>query len=98
MASGKKSKAALVAWAFYDWANNGFATVILTFIFSAYFVRRIAPDGAAGATLWGMPASIAGLLVALGGPLCGAIADQNGRRKPWLIIFMLLCVSATALM
>jgi UMF1 family MFS transporter len=92
------SKKALIAWAFYDWANNGFATVILTFIFSAYFINRIAPDEVTGSTLWGNMVSVAGLLIALGGPVCGAAADQNGRRKPWLVSFMLLCVLATALL
>jgi UMF1 family MFS transporter len=92
------SKRTLVAWAFYDWANNGFATVILTFIFSAYFTRRIAPDQVTGSALWGNMVSVAGLLIALGGPVCGAAADQNGRRKPWLIAFMLLCVVATMLL
>ena len=90
------SRTTLVAWAFYDWANNGFATVILTFVFSAYFTRRVAPDSVSGSALWGNMVGIAGLLVALGGPLWGATADQNGRRKPWLVVFTLLCVTATA--
>ena len=98
MGHTKTSRIALIAWAFYDWANNGFATVILTFIFSAYFVRRIAPDTVTGSTLWGNMVSVAGLLVALGGPMFGAAADQNGRRKPWLISFTLLCVLATGLL
>ena len=95
---GGASRTALVAWAFYDWANNGFATVILTFIFSAYFIRRIAPDEVTGSAMWGNMVSVAGLLIALGGPVCGAAADQDGRRKPWLIAFMLLCVLATVLL
>jgi len=95
---GRASTAALIAWAFYDWANNGFATVILTFIFSAYFIRRVAPNPIEGSALWGNMVSIAGLCIALGGPICGATADQNGRRKPWLIVFMLLCVTATVLL
>lgn len=98
MKNTQSSRVALIAWAFYDWANNGFATVILTFIFSAYFTRRIAPDGVTGSTLWGNMVAVAGVLVALGGPVWGAAADQNGRRKPWLITFMLLCVLATSLL
>jgi MFS-type transporter involved in bile tolerance (Atg22 family) len=97
-AAKKNSRVVLVAWALYDWANNGFATVILRFIFSAYFTRRIAPDDISGSTLWGNMVSIAGLFVALGGPVCGAAADQSGRRKPWLVGFMLLCVLATVLL
>lgn len=94
----KRSRIALIAWAFYDWANNGFTAVILTFVFSAYFTRRVAPDEVSGSALWGNMVSIAGFFVALGGPACGAAADQNGRRKPWLIVFMLVCVAATVLL
>jgi MFS-type transporter involved in bile tolerance (Atg22 family) len=25
----------LVAWVIYDWANNSFATIVLTFVFAA---------------------------------------------------------------
>jgi MFS transporter, UMF1 family len=92
------SRSALIAWAFYDWANNAFATVILTFVFSAYFIRNVASDPVSGSALWGQMVGITGLLVGVGGPLCGATADHDGRRKPWLVVFTLLCVLATALL
>ena len=41
---------------------------------------------------------VAGILTALGGPLLGATADQNGRRKPWLASFTFVCVAATILL
>ena len=94
----KGSRGARIAWAAYDWANNGFGTVILTFVFSAYFTRRVAPDEVTGSTWWSLMAGLAGLCVALGGPFLGAAADQDGRRKPWLIVFTLLCVQATLLL
>jgi UMF1 family MFS transporter len=31
-------------------------------------------------------------------PVLGAIADQNGRRKPWVAAFSLVCIAATALL
>ena len=34
----------LIAWALYDFANSGYTTVVLTTIFSAYFVGVIAAD------------------------------------------------------
>jgi UMF1 family MFS transporter len=94
----RASRSALIAWAFYDWANNAFATVILTFVFSAYFIRNVAPDPVSGSALWGQMVGITGLVVGVGGPLCGAAADHDGRRKPWLVVFTLLCVLATALL
>jgi len=88
----------LVAWSFYDWANNGFATVIQTFVFAAYFTRRVAADEATGSAQWGMAIGISGLIVAVSGPILGAVADQIGRRKPYIGGFTTLCVVATALL
>lgn len=88
----------LVAWAFYDWANTAFATVIQTFVFAAYFTRRVAESETAGSFWWGNTNAAAGLIVAIGGPILGAIADQAGARKPWIAAFTSLCVVATALL
>lgn len=85
-----------VSWALYDWANSSFAAVVSTFVFPAYFARQVVADETAGTTQWGNTVGLAGLLVALSGPLLGAIADQGGRRKPWLGLFTGLCVIATA--
>src|SRR5919112_896193 len=92
------SKAQLLCWASYDWANSAFAAVIQTFVFAAYFTRSVAQDEASGTAQWGAAISIAGLVVAAGGPLLGAVADQTGRRKPWIAGFSALAVAATALL
>jgi len=92
----KKGRLGRVSWAFYDWASSSFAAIISTFVFPAYFARAIAADETAGTTLWGNTVGIAGLVVAISAPFLGAIADQNGRRKPWIGTFTLLCVIATA--
>jgi len=89
-------RARLVAWAFFDWADAGYSTMIQTFVFAAYFTGRVAPSGTEGASLWGGAIAAAGLVVALGGPVAGAIADEGGRRKPWLLGFTALTVVATA--
>jgi UMF1 family MFS transporter len=93
---GSAGRGALVAWAFYDWANAGYATVIQTFVFAAYFTARVAGDAAWGTSLWGAAIAVAGFFVAVGGPVLGAIADEGGRRKPWLAGFTALSVTATA--
>jgi UMF1 family MFS transporter len=84
------------SWALFDFANSGFPTVVSTFVFSAYFTQAIAPDAETGTALWGTAMGIAGLLIALTSPVTGAIADHTGRRKPWLALFTLICVAATA--
>lgn len=86
------------AWAFYDWANAGFNTLVQTFVFAAYFTAAVAADSAAGTAMWGNAMSLAGLCVGLSGPLVGAIADHTGRRKPWIAALTVLCIAATALL
>jgi UMF1 family MFS transporter len=92
------SSLGLISWALYDWASSAFATVIQTFVFAAYFTQRVAVNETVGSALWGNTVAAAGILVALGGPILGAVADQGGRSKPWIAAFTLLCVGATALM
>lgn len=87
---------AMVAWAIYDWSHNAYGTVVLTFVFSAYFTRQIAPDEAAGTALWGNTVGIATFIVAVLAPFLGAVADHKGRLKPWIAAFTLLCAAATA--
>jgi UMF1 family MFS transporter len=90
--------AGLLSWAFYDWANQAFATLIHTFVFSVYFTQSVATSATAGSAQWGTAIGIAGLVVAITAPVLGATADQGGRRKPWIVGFTLLCTFATALM
>lgn len=88
----------LAAWALYDWASSAFAAIVQTFVFAAYFTRQVAADETTGTALWGQAIGLAGLGVALVGPVLGAIADQGGRRKPWLAAFTAVAVVATALL
>jgi UMF1 family MFS transporter len=94
----RADKKGLWAWAFYDWANSAYPTVIQTFVFAAYFTRQIAVNDTVGSSQWGNTISLAGLAVAILGPFIGAIADQGGRRKPWIAVFSLLCIIPTGLL
>ncbi|MDH5747816.1 MAG: MFS transporter [Rhodospirillales bacterium] len=89
---------ALAAWAFYDWANSAFPTVITTFVFAAYFEKAIAADPVSGTEAWGYALSASALAVAFAGPVLGAIADHAGRRKPWVFAFTACCVVATGML
>lgn len=86
----------LAGWFLYDWANSSFPTVILTFVFSAYVTRAVAPTPEIGTAWWGAAVAVAGLSVAVIGPLLGAVADRGGRRKPWIAGFTLACILLTA--
>ena len=86
------------AWCSLDWANSAFPTVIITFVFAAYFAKAVAADAIAGTAVWSYTISLSMAAVALSGPLLGAIADAGGRRKPWVLGFSLVCIGATALL
>ena len=94
----KPSSKGLFAWALYDWANSSYFVIIQTFIFAAYFTKAIAENVEIGTAQWGNMISIAGIVIAIGAPIFGAIADQAGRRKPWIAVFTVLCITACALL
>jgi UMF1 family MFS transporter len=94
----RENKRALWSWALYDWANSAFFTIILTFVFAQYFSVSVIQDEVAGTRAWGNIVGIAGVVIAILAPILGAIADQSGRRKPWLISFTLLCVVSSAML
>ncbi|MEQ1661572.1 MAG: MFS transporter [Thiobacillus sp.] len=86
------------AWAMFDFANSGYTTVVITAVFSAYFVAEIA-GGAAWATLaWTLSLSVSYALVMLTAPLIGAWADAHASKKKLLCITTLGCAGFTALL
>jgi UMF1 family MFS transporter len=89
---------AIFSWCLYDWANSAYPTVITTFVFGAYFTKAVAVTPEAGTAAWGYTMGMAGLAVALLGPVLGAVADQGGRRKPWLAVFTVMGALTTALL
>ena len=83
----------IIAWSMYDFANQPFTTLIVTFIFGKYFVVELAPDN--GSFLWGLGIAITAIFVSLLSPILGAIADSGGYRKVFLIISTYICILAT---
>jgi UMF1 family MFS transporter len=89
---------ALVGWALFDWASQPFYTLILTFLFAPYFVNTVVGDAGRGQAIWGYAAAAAGILVGIGSPVLGAIADGGGRRKPWIALFSVILAGAMAVL
>jgi UMF1 family MFS transporter len=89
---------AVVSWCFFDWANSVFPTLIVTFVFAAYFTQVIADTPEHGTAQWGTAMSLSALFVAVVSPFLGAVADQGGRRKPWLLVTSVVCIAASALL
>ncbi len=84
------------AWAFYDWANSAFPTVVSTFVIAAYFTQGIAADPATGQAQWGWMQTCAGIAIALLSPALGAVADAGGRRRFMLALCTCVMVVFTA--
>ena len=98
MAGAQRSyptRAAVVSWIFFDWAAQPYFTLITTFVFAPYFATSVAPNPAAGQSLWAFAMAAAGLAIALLSPVLGAIADAAGRRKPWIAGFGAVLVLAS---
>jgi UMF1 family MFS transporter len=89
---------ALVSWVLFDWAAQPYYTLVLTFLFAPYFANTVVGDPARGQALWGYAAATAGVLIAIGSPLLGALADGRGARKPWIALFSLLLVASLSVL
>jgi len=84
------------SWALYDWANSAFTTLVVTFIYSTYFTKAMAPDEVTGTLWWSRAVSTSAVLTALLSPVLGAAADRAGTRKRFLAVTTGMCVLATA--
>ena len=79
-----------LSWSLYDWANSAWSAIIITFIFSRYFVDVLAPDKDLGTLYWTWTIGISSLFAALLSPIFGSISDQSQRSKLWLILSTLI--------
>ena len=91
------SRPELRAWAMYDWANSAFQSTVITAVFPPFF-SEFAADGSADATArFAATTTIALAIVAVLGPLLGALADYRAWRKRLLAVFVAIGVTATVL-
>ena len=72
--------------------------MVVIYIFFPYFSNVVVGDPVKGQTMIGALNASAGLLMALTVPFMGAIADNIGRRKPWIFgSYCILGISGIAL-
>ena len=86
-----KNKKEVISWSLYDFANQPFTTVIVTFVYGAFFTSVISSDEKIGTLLWTQGIAVSAIIVALLSPFLGALADKGGYRKFFLISFTLIC-------
>ncbi len=99
-ADEKTYRQTINAWAMYDWGNSAFATTVMAAVFPPFYRSLVtgADLGEAAATsYWAYTTSFALFLVALLGPILGAIADYTGGKKYYIGFFAALGITATAL-
>ncbi|WP_309383335.1 MFS transporter [Cerasicoccus frondis] len=87
-----------ISWAFYDFANTGYAMVVLALIFPRLYKASYSAQMSDGeSTYWyGKTVAIASLVVAIAAPFLGSIAELGGLRKRLLLSFCAVGVAATA--
>ena len=94
----KDDRTTIAAWCTYDWANSAFTTLVVTFIYSTYFVQAFADDPDTGTAFWSRGIVVSSILIAVLSPVLGAAADRCGARRKFLIISTLVCVAATTVL
>lgn len=91
-------------WFAFDWASQPYYTLCLTFIFGPYFASVVTETmmaqgfdettaDARAQSLWSVGQTVAGLLIAFSAPFLGALADNAGRRMPYIVVFSLFYVA-----
>ena len=85
------AKRRIWGWYFFDFASQPYNTLLLTFIFGPY-INDLLGSGSAAQSAWGYGVGIAGLLIAVGSPLLGAVADKAGGRMAFIWLFSAMYV------
>ena len=88
----KNYKRTIFTWSLYDFANQPFPTIIITFIYSIFFTGYIADGYENADSMWLYAISISSIIIAILSPFMGAIADSGGYRKTFLILLTWVCI------
>ena len=72
------------SWTFGQGARDPYYIMVVIYIFYPYFSNTVVGDPVRGQALLGYVTAGGGFILALTAPFLGAIADKNGRRKPWV--------------
>lgn len=92
----KNSK--ILSWASYDWANSSFATTVMAGFFPLFFQKfwSFGNDPTLTTARLGTAISISSLIMAVGSPFMGTLADHKGTKKLFLLIFQILSMISCA--
>lgn len=79
----------------FDFANSGYTTVVVTAIYSAYFVAAIAGNAHWASLAWTSALAVSYALIVLTAPGVGAWADRHVAKKRLLAVATLGCALGT---
>lgn len=92
-------KREIFSWAMFDFANSSYTTVVITAVFSAFFIEYIVPESSTSRdSFWSMAIASSTILALFLSPLAGAICDLSGRKKRYLAYSTILCAITTSLL
>jgi UMF1 family MFS transporter len=85
------------SWVLYDWANSAYSIIIATAIFPIFFkgVAAAGLEGYVSTSMWGFANSLYTLILAVLAPVLGTIADYQGRKKRFFVVFFVIGVLCT---
>lgn len=83
------------SWVLYDVGNSAFVLLIATIIpiYFNYLAGKAGLSDVEYLAYWGYVASIVTLIIVLAGPICGALADTKGYKKPIFMISLIIGVA-----
>ena len=90
----------LRAWAMYDWANSAFQTTVITAVFPRFFSEYAASGLSAvqATATFAWASTLAAVVIALLGPVLGAVADYHAAKKRMLAVSIAIGVISTLMM
>lgn len=92
-------KKEIFGWAMYDFANSSYTTVVISLLYSSFFVAHIVPaESTSRDTYWSIAVVCSTILAIVLSPLVGAICDYGGYKKRWLGATTAICGLSTAML
>ena len=86
------------SWAFGQLGRDPFYILVVIYIFFPYFSSVVVGDPVRGQALIGYLNATSGAILAATIPFLGAVADKQGRRKPWIAgTVMIMSIGACCL-
>jgi UMF1 family MFS transporter len=89
------SRGKIFAWTLFDFANTAFSVIVVTVIYSRYFIEQVAGGRL---ELWSIAVSLSMIVAAAIAPPLGAAADSSHNKKLFLWFFTLASIVCTALL